>query len=306
MLMFILLQPHLLPSQLDKYKFNWTLSYMIDSEVSDCSYGCSYSNPQPIVDESQEAYKKFVLRLHKEFKQRQNAAVWFVSNCKANFRNEFALKLKNLINVRIFGACGEKFTLNIHSNVYYFLYKLCRFWVNILSIPFDTLRSIFGSTFSSSSSEAPLSQTSYECKSNTECEYQHLRSNLFYFSFESRNCSNYITEKLWRILNTYMIPIVIQPSRSVYEQVAPENSFIHAEDFDFDATRLAAYLNSISTDFERYLFHHKWRLRQSVVHSAAMTEPRRLCQLCTRLNTDTSAIYYEKISQWFSNKCSSN
>ena len=73
-----------------------------------------------------------------------------------------------------------------------------------------------------------------ECGSNSECESREFKLNKFYLSFESRNCTNYITEKLWRILRTNMIPVVIQPSREFYEQVAPPDSFIHAQDFDFD------------------------------------------------------------------------
>lgn len=100
-----------------------------------------------------------------------------------------------------------------------------------------------------------------------------------------------------------MIPIVIQPSRELYEQVAPKNSFIHAQDFDFNVARLAEYLHSIATDFDKYMFHQRWRLESNAVHSMLKSEQRRLCELCTKLNTETDLVYYERVSEWFQHQC---
>ncbi|RNA26883.1 hypothetical protein BpHYR1_048196 [Brachionus plicatilis] len=40
---------------LDNFEFNWTMSYRIDSEVSDCSYGCIY---RKMIQNSDNIFKK--------------------------------------------------------------------------------------------------------------------------------------------------------------------------------------------------------------------------------------------------------
>jgi hypothetical protein len=132
-----------------------------------------------------------------------------------------------------------------------------------------------------------------------------LTSKKFYLAFESTNCTDYITEKFWRSLSFGLIPIVIQPSKESYEQIAPINSFIHAQDFNFDIKLLAKYLENVSNNFDLYLKHTQWRLKNKAYYKGEDVEPRRFCQLCTKLNTQLSSIYYESISNWFSNQCNS-
>lgn len=122
-------------------------------------------------------------------------------------------------------------------------------------------------------------------------------------SFESVNCTDYLTEKLWRILRTGMIPVVLQPNKANYIKIAPPGSFIHAEDFDFDAERLATYLNKVSLDFNEYRKYHLWKHEFNVVYSGVNTEKRRMCELCTKLNSEKSVIYYRKIAGWFNEGC---
>jgi hypothetical protein len=85
--------------------------------------------------------------------------------------------------------------------------------------------------------------------------------------------------------------------------LAPKDSFIHASDFDYNAEKLADYLDKVSSDFGAYVKHHMWRKEFEVVYSTKQSESRRLCQLCTKLNTETANIYYEKVSSWFNNFC---
>ena len=37
-------EPNVNTDKINRYKFNWTLTYRIDGELADCSYGCAYKN----------------------------------------------------------------------------------------------------------------------------------------------------------------------------------------------------------------------------------------------------------------------
>jgi glycoprotein 3-alpha-L-fucosyltransferase len=144
-----------------------------------------------------------------------------------------------------------------------------------------------------------------KCDRESKCEMDYLSNNKFYLAFESTNCSDYITEKFWRTLSYGLIPIVLQPSRQSYERVAPPNSFIHAQDFNFDAQLLAQYLVNVSSDFDLYFKHIEWKISYEAYFKSKDVEPHRFCQLCTKLNTETASIYYELMSNWFTKQCHS-
>jgi hypothetical protein len=107
-------------------------------------------------------------------------------------------------------------------------------------------------------------------------------------------------------LNANAIPIVLQPAKNFYDLIAPPSSYIHAQDFDYDAAKLANYLKMVSNDFEEYFKYQKWRLDYDIMFANKQTEARRLCELCTKLNTEKSRIYYEKVSKWFNLGCIRN
>lgn len=211
--------------KLDLVKFNWTISYRLDSEVSDCAYGCIYerANQVKVSDEY----------MAKDFAKRKNHAIWFVSNCNSKRRIKFALDVQKKFSVRIFGAC-----------------KLLAEWQRWLGFSGDsTLGAIFsglavflGNIFDYGRCGA--------FRGAGNCEIEEFSEAKFFFSFESKNCSNtYITEKFYRILRHNLIPVLLQPNREFYERIAPPDSFIHAQDFGFDAERLGEYLQKVSVEF---------------------------------------------------------
>ena len=51
----------------------------------------------------------------------------------------------------------------------------------------------------------------------------------FYLAFENSNCPDYITEKLWRILDSNIVPVVMGGGN--YTRDAPKNSVINVNDF---------------------------------------------------------------------------
>lgn len=245
---------------MDEFKFNWTMSYRLDAEVSDCSYGCSYTSKEQ---------SDIGMIAKYEFKKRENSAVWFVSNCDSKYRIDFASSLKSFYSLKVFGSCA-KFISSRKDNYY------VNFVRNLVQVG---------------------------CDRYSKCESNEMRINKFYLSFESKNCTNYLTEKVWRILRSGLIPVVLQPEKKFYELNLPPNSFIHAQDFEYDPERLAVYLNQVSNNFDLYFSHLAWKNKYDIVYSAKQVERRRMCEFCTKLNTERSVIYYESVSQWFNNKC---
>ncbi len=69
----------------DQLRFNWTLSYKIESEASYGTYG--FYAP------STEKIENFDVFVKQNFDRRSSNSVWFVSNCASDLRNKFTLGL---------------------------------------------------------------------------------------------------------------------------------------------------------------------------------------------------------------------
>lgn len=83
----------------------------------------------------------------------------------------------------------------------------------------------------------------------------------FYLAFENSLCKDYITEKLWKVLeyNIPTIPIVLGGlSVKDYVRVAPPNSFIHVRNFTSPRS-LAQHLKFITKDLDAFNYYLQWR-----------------------------------------------
>ena len=65
----------------------------------------------------------------------------------------------------------------------------------------------------------------------------------FYLAFENSNCPDYITEKLWRILDSNIVPVVMGGGN--YTLDAPAKSLINVNDFS-SVKELAEYLTYLT------------------------------------------------------------
>lgn len=282
-------EPNLVNNAFDEFKFNWSISYYKQSQVSNCAYGCIKANNRSRYEsrsyklaqnELNLEYEVFVEMVLAEFKKRSNRALWFVSNCDSKYRLKFALKFSKIYSLNVIGPCNKYFQNEAIS-------------VSLLYIKNLFLRLsyyFFGQN---------------KCNRNSKCEFDLLNNNKFYLAFESTNCTDYITEKFWRTLAMGLIPIVIQPPKDSYERVAPIDSYIHAQDFNYDPLKLANYLSQVSSDFNLYLKHVKWRFKYEALYKLKDLEEQRLCELCTKLNVkpNENTFYYDSISNWFNSKC---
>jgi hypothetical protein len=279
------------------------MSYRTDAEVADCAYGCTYSKlSKKNVAAAATNMNTFTSLTRSQYETRTGSALWFVSNCGANLRVNFALGLGKHYPVKIYGNCEHRIEFMRRQRPFYhnyYAFLAMKYIGSVASL-------LFGGSKSRDDNEAKFDQvttSSRSCKRHSDCELHEFSTHRYYLSFESKNCSNYITEKLWLILRTHMIPIVMQPSKEFYELNAPRNSFIHLQDFDFDYERLAGHLRALDQDFVMYFQYHAWRLEVDVAYSGRQTERRRFCQMCTRLNTESASIYYTKVADWYNQNC---
>ena len=89
-----------------------------------------------------------------------------------------------------------------------------------------------------------------DCYKMVENEYK------FYLSFENSICKDYITEKLYNILNYNVIPIVFGPSDD-YEKIMPNHSFIDAR--KYSPKELASLMNYIASNLSLYSSFFDWK-----------------------------------------------
>lgn len=255
---------------LNQYKFNWTLSFRQDSEISIGSYGiftertkrdstkASSNNYHPdFMQTLKDANIKTTnlaleYRIFTNYRYRHKHALWFVSNCGPQRRLEYYNKLKTYYPIKAFGSCVEN-----------------------------------------------------KCDRNSYCEYEQSQLALFYLAFESQTCTDYITEKFWRALYYGMIPIVLGPSKQSYLDLGvPETAFIHIDDYQSE-NELAIYLNKISKDYLLYRKYFQWLNQYEPFYDINVLEPIRMCELCMKLNLQdyNHHSYYINLHDWHRTAC---
>jgi len=249
--------------------FNWTMSYKTDAEVYQGSYGFFHTRNS---DDINEVIKLKEQIYAGEFKMRQNAILWFVSNCKSRKRIEIALEISRHYPIHVYGNCDILGGMNVNDPISTYPY---------------------------------LKQVDIQCPQGSECEKKLFASFKYYLAFENRNCTDYITEKLWRSFDRRIIPIVLQPNRESYSHFnIPAGSIIHMQDFEYSTVKLTEYLKSMDSDFEAYYNILKWtNVYLKSFNSAEYLEPHRMCHLCKQLNTFKSNVYYKDLHKFFNGKC---
>ncbi|CAN9504972.1 unnamed protein product [Ophioblennius macclurei] len=118
----------------------------------------------------------------------------------------------------------------------------------------------------------------------------------FYLAFENSLSKDYITEKLWK--NAYLggaVPVVLGPSLSDYQAVAPPDSFIHVDQFP-SAADLGKHLQSLAADEKRYKDFFNWKSKWEVKLHTDWRE--RLCKICTVYDRLPPQKVYADLQAW--------
>jgi alpha-1,3-fucosyltransferase len=118
------------------------------------------------------------------------------------------------------------------------------------------------------------------------------RNYKFYLSFENNVCKDYVTEKLWKVLNYKIIPIVLGGSN--YAEMMPKKSYINVRDYE-SAEQLANYLKYLDQNETAYAEYFEWQryFRANVDFSTAF------CHLCQSLHEDSTPKVYEDMGKWW-------
>ena len=80
--------------------FNWTMSYKTDAEIYEGSYG--FFKPNQV---NEELIHEVRNDIYKQYKNRKNSILWFVSNCHTKRRIELALEISQYYPVNIYTTC---------------------------------------------------------------------------------------------------------------------------------------------------------------------------------------------------------
>ena len=116
-------------------------------------------------------------------------------------------------------------------------------------------------------------------------EQKELSEYKFYIAFENSKCPEYVTEKLYKILNSNIrnippVPIVMGPNRSWYVEHLPAKSFIHVDDFH-DPEELGSYVKYLDSQDNLLLKHLYWRRYHKLQCEISIR-----CKLCDMLLTN--------------------
>lgn len=130
------------------------------------------------------------------------------------------------------------------------------------------------------------------CENRTAC-YKMLETDYkFYLSFENSMCKDYVTEKLFNVLEYNVVPIVLDIFS--YNGIAPPYSVISTERFP-NPKELANYLFRLDRNPREYLKYFMWKKYYKVANAYKYT----LCQLCERLNKPVKYFSYKNVEEWF-------
>jgi len=120
-------------------------------------------------------------------------------------------------------------------------------------------------------------------KKRDKCFEQISDGYKFYLSFENSLCKDYATEKLFRALASYVVPVVMGGVN--YSKIVPPRSVINVQDFA-SPELLGLELNRLLEDESDYLEYFWWKEHYSV-QEMRKAKTRAFCTLCEKLHEQT-------------------
>lgn len=96
----------------------------------------------------------------------------------------------------------------------------------------------------------------YHLFKNERCYEMLMKNYKFYLAFENSVCTDYVTEKLFNILNYDVIPIVYGGAN--YAHILPPNSYIDVRNFT-SPEQLVKYLHYVGNNETIYKSYFEWR-----------------------------------------------
>ena len=131
-------------------------------------------------------------------------------------------------------------------------------------------------------------------KGSTEC-YDMLQNDYkFYLSFESGICKDYISEKLWHVMQYDVVPVVL--GGAAYAEMLPPNSYIDISKFP-SPMALGKYLLQLDYNDAMYNQYFAWKRTHKVIQKNWM---QRFCNLCRYIHeNDGQYSLHMNMVQWW-------
>ena len=133
-----------------------------------------------------------------------------------------------------------------------------------------------------------------KCEDREVCYTMLNETYKFYLSFENSLCKDYVTEKLWRILQLNVVPVVI--GLFDYKKYLPLNSYIDVRDFK-SPEDLGKYLIELDHNDTLYNEYFEWKRHYKVIFPHDMAS---FCDLCKYLHeNENKRRSYDELDQWW-------
>ncbi|KAK3094198.1 hypothetical protein FSP39_025346 [Pinctada imbricata] len=131
-------------------------------------------------------------------------------------------------------------------------------------------------------------------RSDKDCRRRLLNETYtFYFSFENSICRDYVTEKVYDVMNNLIVPIIRCGVNSTI--FLPPKSYIDITDFK-QASFLGHFLHELASNEKKYGEYFKWRTS----FEARSPVPDVWCILCHKLhNQNKYRRLYRDVSDWW-------
>lgn len=135
----------------------------------------------------------------------------------------------------------------------------------------------------------------YRCAkyNNQHCLEMLQQNYMFYMAFENSLCEDYVTEKLFRVSDYYIVPVVF--GGVDYNRFMPPKSYINAEDFN-STLELARFLNDLAANTAEYSKYFWWKEYYYINPNYQFCN---LCQMLHQRKNGVKSQHYTDISKWF-------
>ncbi|RUS78860.1 hypothetical protein EGW08_013402 [Elysia chlorotica] len=128
-----------------------------------------------------------------------------------------------------------------------------------------------------------------------QCESDLLDRYKFYLSFENSLCTDYVTEKFFKVFKDDVHVIPVARGGATYRRYFPANTFVDAADFP-SPRHLAEHLKSLSSDTKKYA----QMLEENDMYRMYGGLGSMWCSLCELLNTKGPPQKTVNMKRWWS------
>ncbi|KAI0217036.1 Alpha-(1,3)-fucosyltransferase C, partial [Lamellibrachia satsuma] len=186
---------------------------------------------------------------------------WLYGRCRPLSNSEITVKLAAYRRINF--AAGKKhvaawFTSNCNAQS-----KRQVYVTNLMKYLDIHVYGICGGTYSCPKGDAT------RCLEIVNKDYK------FMFAFENSLCEDYVTEKVWQIMQMQLNVILVVMGNSKYQELLPPHSFIDVSDFP-SPKALAEHLTRLDGDDALYNEYFQWRTTHDCTSNGAPMG----CQVC--------------------------